>query len=231
MIPNSSPRMDAVVGLYFRSLVVCEPAELEDWGFGASSGREVVVRVARIAIPLAEGGCVSFVGSVGWWDGGVETPLRKLFLGLYDVESPALSELVAAAAHYDFAVASLEIGHTFPLGVGSPLRDCGYHAALILGADLYASFSSAEATLGGESVRLPSVLPLTSEELLAKTSTSLDEFLARQEALGRDWLRVATTPAARGERSAGSRPGSPGGTVLMTACDSGRLSGGERNAP
>lgn len=190
----------ALLDFYMDCLNYEGDASLFDMSFADSEAALApTVKVARLELACDDGSTLFFSASLGPND---SLPARqRQFLGIYDSDAMALSELIAAACHYDAYVGRLAEGHTFPLGPRSPLRAGGYAGALVLPAATYRYFKAACPVLAGVSTTVLAVLPITAAELMRRRESGLDALLGRWDADGKDLLHIRF-----------GAPGAPGGS-------------------
>jgi len=182
-----------LVAFYLERLGHEGPAELVDFSFAQMDPTKAsTVRVARLRLPCDDGSELCFTGSLAEVSTAVSerSDHRHLFIGTYDSSTLSLSELVAAAHHYDHAVETLGYGHTFPLGDASPLRQGGYVAALVLEASIYRFFEDVADVLYAVPTSLFSILPISAAELALKVDRGLDALLDLWEQSRKDILHV-----------------------------------------
>jgi len=185
----------ALLGFYFLRLRYEGKAELLDFSFASDDPKRAgKVKVARFHLPCDSGDSVWFTGTLG-----IEAPPSEnrsshhhQFVGIYDTNSLELSELVAAALHYDRTIAGLDYGHTFPLAPMSSLRLWGYSTALVLDAGLYEFFRDGEAEIAGVSTSFFSIVPIETQDLTLKQAGGLGALLEAWDRRRYDILKVKT---------------------------------------
>lgn len=179
----------ALLDFYMGCLNYDGDASLCDLPFGGGESADAAtIKVARLELPCDDGSTLFLSASLGPNDAPPERPHQ--FLGIYDSEAMALSELVAAACHYDGFVATLADGHTFPLGPRSHLRAGGYAGGLVLPAATYRYFQTERPLLAGIGTTVFAVLPIAAAELIRIRENGLEALLEQWDAARKDLLHV-----------------------------------------
>ncbi|MEI8255796.1 MAG: hypothetical protein WCJ30_09000 [Deltaproteobacteria bacterium] len=193
-----SPFRAELLRVYSSLLDVPEPAEILPVSVPPIGSRpSFQTLVARLPVGIDDAPDLWFHGTLGDSEQelGARAGREHAFVGIYEIEAPALVQLLGECRHHDVAVEALDVDGTFPLSREAALRRRGYTHGLVLRADLYAdvipAFADAtQLTVAGIPTRMLSVLPLTEDAWRLKVDGGVDALFEGWDAAGRDPFTV-----------------------------------------